>query len=112
MRAGRPGFGYSYALQQLSGRWDAARMDAWLAAPRRLVPGTSMAYPGLPDALDRADMIAYLETQGDYVESIDVVSGAIVITYGAAAHQTLQGLTLTIVPARWASPSATTTGPV
>lgn len=63
--AGRPGFGYSYALQQLSGRWDAARMDAWLAAPRRLVPGTSMAYPGLPDALDRADMIAYLETQGE-----------------------------------------------
>lgn len=58
-----PRFAYTEALQQVGGRWTAARMDAWLADPRRVAPGTSMAFPGLADPLDRADVIAYLATQ-------------------------------------------------
>ncbi len=40
-----------------------------------------------------------LERHGKYVESVDVVSGAIVVTYGGEAHARLRGRTLTIVPA-------------
>jgi cytochrome c len=38
-------------------------MDQWLANPRRMVPGTTMAFAGLADPKDRADVIAYLATQ-------------------------------------------------
>ncbi|MGP7795865.1 c-type cytochrome [Sphingomonas sp. CLY1604] len=58
-----PRFGYTAALRQVGGRWTPARMDAWLAAPQRFAPGTSMGFPGLADPLDRADVIAYLQAQ-------------------------------------------------
>lgn len=56
-------FAYTAALQRVGGRWTPARLDAWLAKPRVFAPGTSMTFPGLDDPLDRADVIAYLETQ-------------------------------------------------
>lgn len=59
-----PRFGYSAALQAAGGRWDAARMDAWLRSPQSFAPGTSMGFAGLPSATDRADLIAYLTTEG------------------------------------------------
>jgi len=39
-------------------RWDAAALDAWLAAPRAIKPNTEMATPPIR-ARDRADLIAY-----------------------------------------------------
>ncbi len=59
----RPRFPYTSALQSFGGRWTPARMDAWLTNPKRLVPGTAMGFAGLADPLDRADLIAYLQTQ-------------------------------------------------
>lgn len=60
----RPRYGYTAALRSFGGSWDDKRLDAWLTDPRRLVPGTSMAFAGLKDARDRAAVIAYLKTQG------------------------------------------------
>jgi type IV pilus assembly protein PilA len=40
-----------------------------------------------------------LEKRGKYVTSVDIVAGAIVITYGGAVDSALQRRTLTIVPA-------------
>jgi len=60
----RPRFSYTAGLKSLGGNWDAKRMDAWLTNPRKMVPGTTMAFAGLPDPKDRADVIAYLSTQG------------------------------------------------
>lgn len=58
-----PRFAYTAALRQVGGRWTPGRMDAWLADPHRFAPGTSMGFPGLADPLDRADIIAYLQSQ-------------------------------------------------
>ncbi|MFD1033606.1 c-type cytochrome [Sphingomonas hankookensis] len=61
--AGDPRFGYTQALKDHGGRWDDARMDAWLAAPVRVVPGTRMAFLGVRDPMERADLIAYLRSE-------------------------------------------------
>lgn len=60
----RPRYGYTSALRNLGGRWSLERLDAWLTSPKGLVPGTSMPFDGLPDAQERADLIAFLNQQG------------------------------------------------
>jgi cytochrome c len=52
--------GYSEAMKQLGGTWSAERVDAYIAQPRKLVPGGKMKYDGLADAQERADIAAYL----------------------------------------------------
>ncbi|MDP4022576.1 c-type cytochrome [Methylobacterium sp. NEAU 140] len=63
--ANSPRFAYTGVLRALGGTWTPERMDAWLAAPAKMAPGTRMAFPGVADPLDRADIIAYLRTQAD-----------------------------------------------
>jgi len=58
--AAAPGFKYSAAMQKAKLKWDDATLDKWLTRPSALVPGTSMAFAGLPNAADRANVIAYL----------------------------------------------------
>jgi cytochrome c len=60
--AGVEGFGYSAALRGETFTWDRARLDAWLAAPGKSVPGNTMAFAGIASAADRAALIAYLES--------------------------------------------------
>jgi cytochrome c len=54
------GFEYSPALRATRIVWSAQTLDAWLADPERLVPGQRMNYR-VPEAADRAALIAYLE---------------------------------------------------
>ena len=62
-RAGtQSGFASSPALARSGIAWDAATLDKFLAAPQKLVPGTTMAYAGNDDAKERADLIAYLQS--------------------------------------------------
>lgn len=56
-----PGFAYSPALKKLSGVWTGARLDQWLQGPQKLAPGSKM-YLTVPDAAQRAGIIAYLKT--------------------------------------------------
>ncbi|TWB21240.1 cytochrome c [Nitrospirillum amazonense] len=58
--ASEDGFNYSPAMKAANKTWDAATLDVYLTKPAALVPGTRMAFPGLPSAQDRADVIAYL----------------------------------------------------
>ncbi|MEO0465030.1 MAG: c-type cytochrome [Pseudomonadota bacterium] len=65
---GRPagtveGFRYSDANANSGIVWTEATMFAYLEAPQQFIPGTIMAFPGLPSAQDRADVIAYLKQQ-------------------------------------------------
>lgn len=61
-------FGYTQAMVdkgEHGDRWNAPTLDAWIANPRQVVPGTNMQFAGMGDALDRADIIAYLRRQSD-----------------------------------------------
>jgi cytochrome c len=40
--------------------WNAKTLDAFIADPQQIIPGNRMPYSGLPDAKERADLIAYL----------------------------------------------------
>ncbi len=53
---------YSDAMKASGLNWSNDRLDAYVAAPRKLVPGCKMKYDGLAEAADRADLIEYLNT--------------------------------------------------
>lgn len=56
------GFDYSSALADLEGRWTTATMDAFLANPDSMVPGTTMAFEGIDDSDVRESLIEYLRS--------------------------------------------------
>jgi cytochrome c len=58
------GYAYSPALKAQTFVWDEAMLNRWLTAPSDLVPGTKMAFAGLPKAEDRAAVIEYLKRAG------------------------------------------------
>lgn len=57
-----PGFNYSTAMKNFHQVWTPDELFTYLAAPMKVVPGTKMAFPGLPKEQSRRDVIAYLET--------------------------------------------------
>jgi cytochrome c len=57
-----PGFHYSDANRNSGLTWNISTLDRYLSAPREVVPGTKMTFPGLKDPKQRADVIAYLST--------------------------------------------------
>ena len=66
---GRPagsiaGFTYSAANKGSGIVWSQEKLFQYLEAPQRIVPGTKMTYTGLKDPQARANVIAYLKTQG------------------------------------------------
>lgn len=58
------GFAYSPALAGKGGAWDWGNLDQWLKSPSSFAPGTKMTFAGLPNPQDRADVIAYMNSQG------------------------------------------------
>jgi cytochrome c len=59
-KASIEGFEYSEALKQLGGTWTVAELNAYIASAVDYLPGTTMLNTGMPDAGDRADLIAFL----------------------------------------------------
>ena len=59
-----PGFKYSKAMVEAGEGglvWDDANLTAYLRAPKEVVKGTKMAFPGLKKDDDIANVIAYLK---------------------------------------------------
>ena len=52
---------YSPALKSSGIVWSEKSLDPWLKSPQTVVPGNRMTFPGIPDAKDRADLIAFLK---------------------------------------------------
>jgi cytochrome c len=55
-------FRYSKANKHADITWSAETLDPYLTSPRKVVPGTTMAFAGLTKEPDRKNLIAYLET--------------------------------------------------
>ena len=58
------GFGYSDPMVAHGGDWTPEALDAFLANPKGVVPGTKMSFAGLPKVEDRANIVAYLASLG------------------------------------------------
>jgi cytochrome c len=57
------GFAYSEAMTALSAEpWSPEALNVFLENPKKNMPGTKMAFAGLPKPEDRANLIAYLTT--------------------------------------------------
>jgi cytochrome c len=61
-RAREAGFDYSQGLKDKGGTWTYADLDAWLTNPNAFVPGTKMAFGGLSDPAQRANVIMWLRS--------------------------------------------------
>lgn len=59
-----PDYNYSDANKNSGLTWDVATLHKYLENPQALVPGTKMAFPGLPREKDRDNVIAYLASFG------------------------------------------------
>ena len=59
-------FKYSDALKGANFVWEPHHLDEWLTKPQDFLPGTKMTFPGLSDAKDRTDVIAYLMIESGY----------------------------------------------
>jgi cytochrome c len=58
-----PGFNYSAANRAMTGHpWDYESINAFIAKPSTYMPGTRMAFAGLNNPSQRADVIAFLRS--------------------------------------------------
>ena len=58
---------YSAGMKKLGEQgfvWDEQNLDKWIADPKAMIPDSPMAlaFPGIPDPGERADIISYLKT--------------------------------------------------
>lgn len=56
-----PNFQYSAAVKNSGVVWNEKTLDQWLRNPEEFIPGQEMGF-SVPDAAERADIIAYLRT--------------------------------------------------
>lgn len=61
---GAGGFAFSDALKSNGGTWTFDALNEWLKSPKAYAPGTKMTFAGLSKPEDRANLIAWLNTQG------------------------------------------------
>jgi len=52
---------YSSALSSADFEWNDKTLDEWINDPQHLVPGNEMTFPGIKDAQQRADLLAFLK---------------------------------------------------
>lgn len=58
------GFKYSDANKNSGIVWTEEKLFEYLKNPRATIPGTTMAFAGIPDPQKRADLIAFLKVNG------------------------------------------------
>lgn len=64
-RAAMPGFPYSEAMKKHPGDWSFAELAKYLHDPKTDIPGNKMAFPGIKDDIELADLLVYLRKLAD-----------------------------------------------
>jgi len=64
-KASEAGFNYSAAMKAQKGDWTPDDLDKYLLNPKAMVPGTNMAFAGIPRGKERADVITYMNGKSD-----------------------------------------------
>jgi cytochrome c len=59
------GFAYSDAMKSTPGNWDFEALNHFLLNPKSYISGTKMNFAGIKKDQDRANLIAWLNTQSD-----------------------------------------------
>ncbi len=59
------GFPYSDAMKNHGGEWTWEQLASYLHDPKAAVPGNKMAFPGIKDDAELADLLAYLRSLSD-----------------------------------------------
>ena len=85
-------FKYSKSMSRMGNdglTWTFETLDAYVDNPKALVSGTRMAYRGLKDPQDRADLIAFLRAFSDRPRDIPEAEPSIVTTQPQLADEVL-----------------------
>ena len=61
-KAHAQGFNYSGPLKAKGGEWSYDELNAFITNPKAHIPGTIMAFAGIQQAGERADLLAYLRS--------------------------------------------------
>lgn len=64
-KASESGFNYSEAMKSKGGEWTYEQLANYLHDPRAFVPGNKMAFAGIKDNGELADVLTYLRTLSD-----------------------------------------------
>jgi cytochrome c len=68
------GFNFSAAMKAKGGNWTFDDLNKFLTNPKAFVPGTAMGFAGVPKDSERADIIAFLNSNSAHPEPIPTAS--------------------------------------
>ena len=60
-----PGFPYSEPMKNKGGEWTWEALATYLHDPKAAIPGNKMAFPGIKDNAELADVLAYMRKLSD-----------------------------------------------
>jgi len=58
------GYAYSEAMKSSNVTWTAEALGRYVTSPKGFIPGGKMKYDGMENPGERADLLAYLSSQG------------------------------------------------
>jgi cytochrome c len=64
-KGGVDGFAFSNAVKDKGGEWSYEHLVGYINAPAQWLPGNKMAFAGVKDPAEMADVLAYLRTLAD-----------------------------------------------
>ncbi|MDH2383399.1 cytochrome c family protein [Bradyrhizobium sp. CER78] len=68
------GFNFSAAMKGKGGDWSFDDLNKFLTNPKGFVPGTAMGFAGVPKDSERADIIAYLNSNSEHPAPLPTAS--------------------------------------
>ncbi len=71
---GRGGFNFSAAMKAKGGTWTFDDLNKFITNPKGYIPGTAMGFAGIQKDSERADVIAYLNSNSEKPEPLPTAS--------------------------------------